>query len=582
MTAPDPKSVWRQYLKENRTPDLAVAVAGTVTLEPLVPFLGAHLAEKKLNPAITVGPFGQVQQLCRDYKSVLGAGKFDVIAVIWRVEDLFPAQLAACLDDGAALPALLNEIRSFAEGVAQLRRDFAGTLIVSTPPYPAMPGYALTEPGQATAGIAVHNAVQQLWAQEMAKIARLRLLDLHGLLLYYGFKNAHDARKWQLYRQPYAEGFWQDAGRALGRIIAAEKISPKKCIVLDLDNTLWGGIVGEDGIEGLQLGDEFPGRAFRDFQRSLMHLKSRGVLLAVASKNNPDDAYEVFDKHDAMVLTRKDIVHFEIHWESKVESIKRIAQKINIGLDSLVFVDDNPKEIGEMQERLPEVTCVLVPEELAELPALLDRFDYFDVAEITDEDRKRTEMLVTDNVRQQLQDTMSEEEFRKSLQLKITVFAAEKQHIARVTQLINKSNQFNLTTRRRTQDEVETLAQAKDAYVLGMDIKDKYGDYGLVGVAVLKKQGAACIIDTLLMSCRVLGRGAEETFIAKVAEAAKSLGCTELRGKYIPTAKNAMVKDLYARFEFTHDAKTDDWVLQLSSAPSAPAHIDASLRLKAG
>ena len=304
-------------------------------------------------------------------------------------------------------------------------------------------------------------------------------------------------------------------------MIAAEKLSPKKCVVLDLDNTLWGGIIGEDGLAGIQLGDDFPGKAYRDFQRHLLYLKSKGVLLAVASKNNPEDAYEVFDKHDAMVLSRKDIAAFEIHWESKVESIKRVAKKLNIGLDSLVFVDDNPKEIGEVTERLPDVSCVMVPEELAYLPGLLAETDFFDFAEVTDEDRRRTEMMAADNIRQETQETMSEEEFRKSLNLKIDVFAAQKQHLARVTQLINKTNQFTMTTIRRTQDEVETLANSKEALVLGMDIKDKYGDYGLVGVAILKKDIKSCVIDTLLMSCRVLGRGAEDTFIAKIAEAAK-------------------------------------------------------------
>lgn len=586
MAGPDPKSAWRQYQAEQKaTPaaaDMRVAIAGSITVEPLEPFLGAHLLDKKFRPHITVGPFNQLRQICQDHKGVLGGDNFNAIALIWRVEDLFPDMLARCLDSPAAIAELLREVKGFSDAVAQLRKNFGGTLIVSTLPWPAMPGFALSEMGQASAGGLAFKAVSQFWTQEITKLERVRLFDLHGLMLNAGLKQAHDVRKWQLYRQPYTEAFWADIGRMLGRMIAAEKISPKKCIVLDLDNTLWGGVIGEDGLGGIELGDEFPGKAYRDFQRYLMHLKSKGVLLAVASKNNPEDAYEVFDKHDAMVLSRKDIAVFEIHWESKVESIKRIAKKLNIGLDALVFVDDNPKEIGEVTERLPEVSCVMAPEETAYLPGLLAETDFFDFAEVTDEDRRRTEMIATDNIRQQAQETMSEEDFRKSLNLRIDVFAAQKQHLARVTQLINKTNQFNLTTLRRTQDEVEALADANDALVLGMDIKDKYGDYGLVGVTILKKQNKTCIIDTLLMSCRVLGRGAEATFIAKMAEAAKTLGCDEMRGKYIPTQKNAMVKDLYQRFNFTHDAKTDDWVVKIAEAPSTPAHIDAALRLKAG
>jgi FkbH-like protein len=364
-------------------------------------------------------------------------------------------------------------------------------------------------------------------------------------------------------------------------MIASEKFSPKKCVVLDLDNTLWGGIIGEDGLVGIQLGDEFPGKAYRDFQKYLLQLKSKGVLLAVASRNNPDDAYEVFDKHDAMVLSRKDIAAFEIHWDSKVESIQRVARTLNIGIDSLVFVDDNPKEIGEVSERLPEVTCVMVPEELAYLPGLLSDTDLFDFSQITEEDRRRTEMMAAESLRKQTQDVMSEDEFRRSLNLRVKVFQAETQHLARVTQLINKTNQFNLTTVRRTQDEVEALAKSKNVMVLGMDIVDKYGDYGLVGVAILKKEGTVCVIDTLLMSCRVLGRGAENAFLAKLGEAANTLGCEELSGMYIPTAKNGIVKDLYKRLGFTGGPQEGHWFLRTAEGyPQVPSGVGVELHLR--
>jgi FkbH-like protein len=585
MTAVDPKSRWRQYLvsqkqRPNLEFDMKVAIAGTMTIEALEPYLGAHLVSKKFHPRITVGPFNQLRQICYDHQKVLGSADINAIALLWRIEDMFPDLLGRCLDNPAALEDLLREIKGLVDAVNQLRKSFTGTLIVSTPPYPSLPGFEALNIGQASVGMPAFNAILQFWSQEIARLERVRIFDLHGLMLHVGMKLAHDARKWLLYRQPYTESFWQEIGRFLGRMIAAEKISPKKCIALDLDNTLWGGIIGEDGLQGIQLGDDFPGKAYRDFQRHLLYLKNKGVLLAVASKNNPEDVYEVFDKHDAMILSRKDFAALEIHWDSKVDSIKRVATKLNIGLDSIVFVDDSSKEIGEINERLPNVTCITVPEELADLPGLLSGTDFFDFAEVTDEDRRRTEMMAADNVRLQIQETMSEEEFRKSLDLKIDVFAVQRQHLARVTQLINKTNQFNLTTVRRTQDEVEALTTSADALVLGMDIKDKYGDYGLVGVAVLKKHNKICIIDTLLMSCRVLGRGAEDTFIAKLAEAATTFGCDEMHGKYIPTSKNAMVKDLYQKFHFTHDRQTDEWVVKLTEVPRTPEHIEVSLHLQ--
>lgn len=562
----DPRTTWRQ---RDTAPakDIRVAIAGTFTCEPIEPYVGTHLLERGFKaPDIVIAPFGQIRQICNDHEAVLGNG-LDAIVILWRIEDLFPDALAKTLSDRGAISPLLDEVRAFTLSLKKLRESFGGILAVSMPPYPQFPGFDVQD--------IAHNNVWQtasaIFADAITGIENLRVLPLDTLLLKHGIAGGTDARKWYLYRQPYTEKLWQDIGVQAGRIVAAERLSPKKCIVLDCDNTLWGGIVGEDGLGGIALGDEFPGLAFRDFQKQLMHLKSRGTLLAVSSKNNPEDVYEVFDKHDAMVLSRKDIAVFEVHWQSKVDSIRRIAEKLNIGTDALVFIDDNPKEIGEVQERLPEVTCLLCPEEPADIPGLLQGIWLFDKHDITDEDLNRTEMMQAETTRKDLQETMSEDDFRKSLGLAIDIFAAETQHIARVTQLINKTNQFNLTTRRRTQPEVEALAKDINARVLGMTIRDKYGDYGLVGAAILKKSGDVCDIDTLLMSCRVLGRGAETTLIAGIAKAAQSLGCTGLRGEYIPTAKNAMVKDLYAKHGFT--ASGGKWTLDTANAPSVPEHI---------
>jgi FkbH-like protein len=568
MTESDLRRRWRQYKADQEQKgdaeiDIRVALAGSMTLEPLEPYLGAQLLRRNFKPDIIAGPFNQLRQICSDPRSTLGRDDINVIVLLWRIEDLFPDMLMHCLRSPRTLSDLTQELRELVDAVSKLRKSFSGTLIVSTPPYPSWPEFNVLEVGQESFGMAIFNTISQFWTEEIGKLERVRLLSLQGLFLKVGIDQAQDDRKWMLYRQPYSEPFWLETGRMLARLIAAEKISPKKCVVLDLDNTLWGGIVGEDGLQGIQLGDEFPGKAYRDFQRYLLFLKSKGILLAIASKNNPDDVFEVFDKHDAMILSRKDISVFEIHWESKVESIKRVAGKLNIGLDSLVFVDDNPKEIGEVMERLPEVSCVIVPDELAHLPGLLANTEFFDMVEVTDEDRRRSEMMAVEGLRKQSQETMSEEEFRKSLGLKIEVFKVGKQHLTRVTQLINKTNQFNLTTIRRTQDEVEVLANSKDSLVLAMNIKDKYGDYGLVGAAILTRQNRTCVIDTLLMSCRVLGRGAEEALIAKITEAAKTLDCDELSGKYIPTPKNAMVRDLYSRFNFSRVGKQDEWILDI-------------------
>ncbi|MCB1590837.1 MAG: HAD-IIIC family phosphatase, partial [Alphaproteobacteria bacterium] len=349
----------------------------------------------------------------------------------------------------------------------------------------------------------------------------------------------------------------------------------------DADNTLWGGIIGEDGIGGIEIGNDFPGLAFRDFQKYAHYLQKQGVMLAIASKNNEEDVVEVLDRHDAMVLKREHFSAMEINWVSKVEGLKNIARKLNIGLDALVFVDDNRKEIGEVQERLPEVTCFLVPEELAEYPGLLRNCGLFDIGEVTKEDRERTKMMAQEAARKQDSEQVSEEEFRAALGLKVKVFEVQGQHLARTTQLINKTNQFNLTTIRRTQEEVKALCDSQDSLVLATEIEDRYGEYGLVGVAILKAgQKGSWDIDTLLMSCRVLGRGADTAFISQIVSASAQRGAKILRGRYLPTQKNRMVEDLYPRHGFEKAGEEGVWTISASAdAVAYPDYIESALTL---
>jgi FkbH-like protein len=582
MTAADLKTAWRRYnaspAAQSAPGKLNIAVAASMTAQPLEPFLGANLVARGFSPTIHFGPFNQVRQVCRDHGTVLG-GDVDAIVVLWRFEDMYLDVLSRSLDDARARDELFRDVRELARDVSELRRRYSGMLAVASPPFPSTPMFDLRDVTRSDAAMSIFRTASGLWREEIGRVEGVRQLDLDALMIHAGVRHALDSRTWLLYRQPYTEAFWCDIGEALARLIAAEKRSGKKCIVVDLDNTLWGGIIGDDGLEGIQLGDDFPGKAYRDFQRHLLALKNRGVVLAVASRNHPDQVYEVFESHDAMILSRSDFAVFEIHWESKVDSIRRIAEKLNLGLDALVFVDDNPKETGEVRERLPEVTCLLVPDELADLPGLLAGTDLFDSHAITEEDRRRTEMMIADQQRVKCREIMSEQDFLNSLDLNVEVFVAERQHVNRITQLINKTNQFNLTTIRRTQREVEDLASLQDSLVLGLDVHDRYGDYGLVGAAILRKRNLACYIDTLLLSCRVLGRGVEDAFVASLADAARMLGCTELRGRYVPTPRNGIVKDLYCRLGFVHDAAEDEWTAGLSALPAAPGHIQLRRRL---
>ena len=568
------RQILRSYQQASTHASTEIFLAGSFTLDSLIPYIKGHFLEEGVTANIEAAPFNQVLQFCRRPESYIDTtAPPDTICLIWRIEDLFPRALENTLYGEPFLAELKNEIDLVIEDVRRIREWYQGTIIVSNPPFPQFPGFATHEVGMGEASGRIFRDISQYWSERAATLPLITTVDLQGLLLQQGITSAHDARKWYMYRQPYSENFLARIAWMITRTVLAQKRSARKCIVLDCDNTLWGGIIGEDGIAGIQLGDDFPGSVYRDFQFNLKYLHQRGILLAVASKNNPDDVMSVFNGHDAMVLRSTHISRFEIGWDSKVDSLRRIAKALNIGVDSLVFIDDSMKEIDEVRQRLPEVACIQVPEEIVDLPEILGDSGLFDQMQITGEDRQRSRMMHEEHLRGLARSSLTENEFKSSLALRISVFEAQPQHVARVTQLVNKTNQFNLTTVRRSQSEIEALIKSSRYRVLAVDVSDKYGDYGLVGVAILEQQnGGRWFIDTLLLSCRVLGRDIEKAFISAIAEIVAGLGGTELIGRFVPTAKNAQAGSFYADHGFRPDSHTGDWL----------AHVTAIKALSSG
>lgn len=560
------KQVLREHQKSSCSESTNIYLAGSFTLDSLIPYLKGHFLAEGIAASIEIGPYNQVPQFCRQPELYINtAAPPDVICLIWRIEDVYPRALENALVDGQFHAELKDELDLTIEWLARLREWYKGVIIVSTPPFPQFPGFSNNEVGQGQLGARIFQSISEYWSEQIAALHQILTFDLQGLLLLHGMDMAHDARKWYMYRQPYRENFLAKIAWMVSRAILAQKRSARKCIVLDCDNTLWGGIIGEDGISGIQLGDDFPGRVYRDFQLYLKHLHQRGILLAVASKNNPDDVIDVFNSHDAMVLRQAHISCFEIGWESKVESLRRIAKALNIGTDSLVFIDDSKIEIAEVEQRLPEVVCISVPDEIADLPLILSDTGLFDQAQMTEEDRNRAGMMRTAKIREHESSSLTEEEFKRNLALRLSVFEVEPQHVARVTQLVNKTNQFNLTTIRRSQSEIEALVLSKRHRLLAANVSDKYGDYGLVGVGILEQQdGGIWFIDTLLLSCRVLGRDVETAFISAIANLVFREGGCKLIGRFIPTLKNSQTESFYFNHEFQFDSQSGDWYADVS------------------
>ena len=336
-------------------------------------------------------------------------------------------------------------------------------------------------------------------------------------------------------------------------IICAIKGQFKKCLILDLDNTVWGGVIGDDGLEGIQLGHGLGiGKAFTEFQMWVKKLKQRGVIICVASKNNEETAKEPFEKHPDMVLKLEDIAVFQANWETKVDNIRTIQRILNIGFDSMVFLDDNPFERNIVRENIPGITVPELPQDPGEYLEYLYSLNLFETASYSQADKDRTKQYQVEAQRVSLQKTFSNEaDFLKSLDMTSVVSGFNKFNTPRVAQLSQRSNQFNLRTVRYTEADIEALGQDPDVIDLSFTLEDKFGDNGLIAVIIMKKQDEETLfIDTWFMSCRVLKRGMEDFTLNAMVEAAREKGYKRIVGEYLPTPKNKMVENHYPSLGF--------------------------------
>ena len=406
----------------------------------------------------------------------------------------------------------------------------------------------------------------------------LHLCDVEFLAHRQGGLKARDERAWFESKQPGSPALLTDLAREVAHLISSLRRAPKKVLVLDLDNTLWGGVVGDDGLEGIELGDTSPrGEAFKAFQKYIASLKERGTLLAVCSKNDHATPVEVFEKHPEMVLRMEDFVSFKANWEPKSDNIRQMAAELNLGLDSFVFVDDNPAEIEIVRQFAPEVTTILLGPDPSEYVAQLQDCRLFEPRNITSEDAERTNQYRSEAQRQALSATITDmDSYLDSLAMEAVISEFTPVDAPRLAQLINKSNQFNLTTRRRTEADIHALMRDPDHVCFSFRLKDRFGDHGLISIVIARKTGTAMIIDTWLMSCRVLKRQVEEEVLNELARLARNRNCTRLQGIYLPTAKNEMVRDFYSRMGFSlisENEQSREFELKLDTFQPVPTKI---------
>jgi FkbH-like protein len=557
-------SRWLRSLPDSETPEIKIAFLGGGTLDQFVELTGAwlRLYGLKLVPYLAAYDTWRMEVLAPE--SALYKFTPDLVWFFTTSHD-WPQPGRAEISPEAA-----GQAAGETESLWELVRNKMPKAQIIQNNMEAVPERIFGNlDASVFAGRANFQARLNLDLTEKAAAQGVVIFDLNHLAASQGLWKWADRAYWHHSKHPFAPDLAGWVGFYAAKLVLAARGLAKKVVVLDLDNTLWGGVVGDDGLEGLALGNNADGEAFAAFQYYLKGLSRRGIVLAVASKNNEDAAQEPFKSHPAMVLTLDDIAVFKTNWRNKADNIREIAETLRLGLDSFVFVDDNPAERALVRQELPMVETPELPENPSLYEWTLDRMAYFESLFFSEEDRKRARMYKENASRVEIRKTAANlGDYLLSLQMVAESGPADQFHLPRMSQLVNKSNQFHLTTTRYSEAELRDLASRDDIITRWFGLADRFGDYGLVSVLVLKLSGGEALIDTWAMSCRVLERGMEEFVIRDLIREARKRGARRLVGLYKPSQKNFLVAGLYERLGFEALASVDPdqsrWAWDLS------------------
>ena len=527
---------------------VSIVFLRNITIEGIEPFLKYFLRTEAIRPSVAFGGYGTIVQDVIGQESLVARIDPDVIVLSLMLEGL---------DQQYGLPQWrCDRVRDELENAFDLlATKTRSTIVVNTfiePLYPELG--LLLSPDHSDSGSQVASLNQFILEYVRRRTPRFCVADWDRYVRLLGADASLDRRYWYLSRAPFRTAFLNLYARQISRVACALKGRVKKCLVLDCDNTLWGGIVGEDGLDGIKLDqNEYPGKAYHDFQKVLLHLHERGVLILLCSKNNEADVFDVLDHHPACLIKREHLAGWRIDWQEKAGNIRSLADDLNIGLDAFVFIDDDPVQCGLVREMVPEVTVLQVPEKLHLLPTLPLRDELFDTLGTTDEDRNRTRMYQSDVKRVHTRRSFETVEgYLVSLETVARIHPARPDEFARLAQLTQKSNQFNLTTRRYSESDIRSFAEDQESAVYSLAVRDKFGDLGIVGVLIAGRTGTVGRIDSFLMSCRVIGRDLEFAMVSGCLARLRSVwGVERWEAEYIPTRKNAQVADLWLRSGFT-------------------------------
>ena len=543
------------------------------TISGLVPFLSSPSDPPPLT--CEVAPFDQVVPSLIDERAAHWSHAPD-LAVVWTRPQAAIEGFGRLLEnEQVSLADILDQVDAFLECL----RAAAGrttTLLVptwTTPAYDRTVGFLAAHPETGPAYVLMRMNARL--AEGVASFGNAYTLDAARWVGMAG-ASATNPKLWHLGKIAFGPEVFRLAAADVKAGIRGLRGQARKLIVLDLDDTLWGGIVGDVGWEQLALGGHDPaGEAYAAFQRALKALTRRGIVLGIVSKNTESIALEAIDRHPEMILRRNDFVGWRINWDDKARNLAELADELNLGLQSVVFLDDNPAERARVREALPEVLVPEWPADALLYEKALKELTCFDTAVVSTEDRARTAMYVADRQRTELKGlAQSVDEYLTSLQLEITCDRLGPADLQRAAQLLNKTNQMNLATRRLTEPEFQRWAEAPGHHVFVFRVEDRFGDHGLTGLASVAVSGAAAEVSDFVISCRVLGRGVEETMLHCLADCAREQGCQRLEAVYRRTAKNSPCLEFFrakSRFASTHEEGPFTWPLEEPYA--APGHV---------
>ena len=542
-----------------------VAVLANYTANPLLDALRVQLHLSGFDPEFFLGDYDTIVPTVLDDSSDFYKFGAEFIIVTQWLEGLSARLVRRFMSVKDVSDAQLDQIVNHHLVIIEsIRTRLKTPVMINNFPLVFGPVLGIYDCQNNDLELGLRQKINQRVTELCTKHDNVFVADYQSVGSMLGAQNFYSEKLWHMGKIPFTPRAFEAIADLYGRLIRALEGKTKKCLVLDCDNTLWGGVIGEDGINGIQLGHTFPGSCFRNFHEEILNLHDRGVILALCSKNNEADVMDVLQNHESCLLKPEHFAIWEINWHDKASNLRHIAKTLNIGLDSFVFVDDSAFECDLVRSQIPEVEVIKAPSTPELLPGLITSSGWFDSLSLTDEDKVKNKMYRAESQRAVLRASATNlDEYLQSLELKDEIQLVEESSVMRVAQLTQKTNQFNLTTIRYSEDDIRAMIQDNSWRLFQLKVSDKVAEFGLVGVAIIKIAGDHACIDSFLMSCRVLGRGIETAFLHYILEVMQNQGIQSIKGAFKPSSKNQQVADFYDKNEFcrVNDA---EWTLGLT------------------